>query len=226
MGLLLICAFVGLGAGLLVFLQATHVRKVKRERGALFGGVAHLFDDAKVRQDGINYPTLTGGYRGYPIKVEAMVDSLAFRKLPMLWLVVTHYRPLDVAAPLDILLNPTGTEFFSPNGDYPHDVVPDPAWPEHVRVASPDPDKAPPVSSLRESAWFVADPFTKEVLITGRGLRVVRRLAESDQGLYRVTRRADLGRVELSPEKLGPVLTALSEMGDALTAKAGNRRRG
>lgn len=223
---LLIWVFVGLGAGLLVLLQASHVRKVKRERGALFDGVAHLFADAEVRQDGIDYPTLTGRYRGYPVKLEAVVDSLAFRKLPVLWLVVTHRRPLDVAAPLDILLGPTGTEFFSPNGDYRHDVVPDPAWPEHVRVASPDPGKAPPVSTLRQSAWFIADPSTKEVLVTGRGIRVVRRLAESDQALYRVTRRADLGPVELPPERLLPVLTALAEVGDALTAKTGSRERG
>ena len=226
MGSPLIWALVGLGAGLLVLLQVSHVRKVKRERGSLFDGVTHLFADAEVRQDGINYPTLTGGYRGYPIKLEAMVDSLAFRKLPVLWLVVTHRRPLDVDAPLDVLLGPTGTEFFSPNGDYHHDVVPDPAWPEHVRVASPDPGKAPPVSALRPSAWFIGDPFTKEVLITGRGIRVVRRLAESDQALYRVTRRADLGPVDLTPERLAPVLTALEEMGDALTEKTGNRERG
>ena len=224
MNSLLIWAFVVLGAGLLIVLQVSHVRKVKRERGALFDDVAHLVEDAEVHQDGIDYPTLTGMYRGYPIKLKATVDTLAFRKLPVLWLVVTHRRPLDVAAPLDILLNPTGAEFFSPNAEYQHDVLPDPAWPEHVRAASPDPAKAPPVSALRRSTWFLEDPSTKEVLLTGRGIRVVRRLAEGDQALYRVTRRADLSHIELTPELLLPVLTALEEMGDALKTK--DRERG
>ena len=112
MSLLLVWLFAGLG--LLAFLQARHVRKVKRERGGLFDEVEHLFSGAEVRQDGINCPTLTGRYRGYRIKLEPLVDSLTFRKLPVLWLVSTHHRPLDIAAPLDILLRPAGTEFFSP----------------------------------------------------------------------------------------------------------------
>lgn len=223
MSLLLVWFFAGLG--LLVFLQARHVRKVKRERSGLFADVQHLFSDAKVRQDGINYPTLTGGYRGYPIKLEPMVDSLTFRKLPVLWLISTHNRPLNVAAPLDILLRPAGTEFFSPNSDFRHDLPLDADWPEHVRVASPNPTEGPPVSSFKPFLPFIADPDTKDVLVTGRGVRLVSRLAESDQALYRVTRRADLGRVGLTEERLAPVLDALVGIGDVFDeSKDGGKR--
>ena len=218
---LFLWSLVGLGAGVLALLQVSHARKVKRERSELFDRVEHLFADAELRQDGINYPTLTGNYRGYPIKLEPMVDSLTFRKLPVLWLIVTHHRPLDVAAPLDVLLRPTGTEFFSPNGDYEHDVLPDEGWPEHVRVATPNPREAPPISALRPFLQFIEDPSTKEVLITHRGIRLVHRLAESDQVLYRVTRRADLGSVDLPPERLAPVLAALVGIGDALARRHG-----
>ncbi len=221
MSLLLVWLFAGLG--LLAFLQARHVRKVKRERGRLFDEVEHLFSGVEVRQDGINYPTLTGRYQGYPIKLEPMVDSLAFRKLPVLWLISTHHRPLDVAAPLDILLRPTGTEFYSPNGDFQHELPLDADWPEHVRVASPDPAKAPPMSAFEPFLPFIADLDTKDMLVTGRGIRIVSRLAESDQALYRVTRRADLGRVRLAEERLVPILDALVGIGDVL-AKDGKRK--
>ena len=223
MSLLLVWLFAGLG--LLAFLQARHVRKVKRERGGLFDKVEHLFSDVKVRQDGINYPTLTGGYRGYQIKLEPMVDSLTFRKLPVLWLISTHHRPLNVAAPLDILLRPTGTEFFSPNSDYQHDLPLDVDWPEHVRVASPSPAEGPAVSAFKPFLPFIADPDTKDVLVTGRGVRLVSRLAESEQALYRVTRRADLGRVGLTEERLAPVLDALVGIGDIFAGSENGEER-
>lgn len=223
MSLLLVWIFAGLG--LLAFLQARHVRKVKRERGGLFDEVEHLFSGAEVRQDGINYPTLTGGYRGYPIKLEPVVDSLTFRKLPVLWLVSTHHRPLNVAAPLDILLRPAGTEFFSPNSDYQHDLPLDADWPEHVRAASPSPAGERSVSAFKPFLPFIADPDTKDVLVTGRGVRLVSRLAESDQALYRVTRRTDLGRVELTEERLAPLLDALVGIGDVFAGSKNVEKR-
>jgi hypothetical protein len=61
------------------------------------------------------------------------------------------------------------------------------------------------------------------MLVTGRGIRIVSRLAESDQALYRVTRRADLGRVRLAEERLVPILDALVGIGDVL-AKDGKRK--
>ncbi len=223
MSLLLVWLFAGFG--LLAFLQARHVRRVKHERGGLFDGVEHLFSGVEVRQDGINYPTLKGGYRGYPIKLEPLVDSLTFRKLPVLWLISTHHRPLNVAAPLDILMRPAGPEFFSPNSDFPHDLSLDADWPEHVRAASPDPALAPPVSALKPFLPFLADPDTKDVLVTGRGVRLVSRLAESDQALYRVTRRADLGRVGLTEERLAPVLDALVGIGDVFAGSGDGEER-
>ncbi|MDQ4127886.1 MAG: hypothetical protein M3151_08090 [Actinomycetota bacterium] len=223
MSLLLVWLFAGLG--LLTFLQARHVRKVKRERGGLFDEVEHLFFGAEVHQDGINYPKLTGEYRGYPIKLEPVVDSLTFRKLPVLWLVSTHHRPLNVAAPLDILLRPAGTEFFSPNSDYQHDLPLDADWPEHVRAASPSPAGERSVSAFKPFLPFIANPDTKDVLVTNRGVRLVSRLAESDQALYRVTRRMDLGRVELTEERLVPLLDALVGIGDVFAGPKNVEKR-
>ena len=100
-------------------------------------------------------------------------------------------------------------------------MLPDEGWPEHIRVATPNPREAPSVSSLRPFVQFIEDPSTKEILITGRGIRLVHRLAESDQTLYRVTRRADLGFVDLSPERLAPILAALVGIGDALARRHG-----
>ncbi len=213
---LLLSSFVVFGLALMVYLQLTHVRKVKLQREALFDQVKHLFDEVSVTQEGINYPVLKGIYRDHPIKLEPIVDTAAFRKLPVLWLLVTYYRPLPVAAPLDILLRPLNTEFFSPNSSFEYDIAPGVDWPEYIRIASPEPSKAPPMSVFDSFLSFIADPLTKEILVTSKGIRLVHQLAQGDQAHYRVTRRAQLDTCELTPARLTPLLTVLLELGDAL----------
>ncbi len=212
-------SLVVLALAVLICMQLAHVRKVKFQRGALFDQTKHLFDDVKLIQDGINYPILKGRYRGYPIKLEPIVDAIAFRKLPVLWLLVTYHRPLPVTSPLDILLRPMGSEFFSPNSNFAHDIVPGVDWPEHIRISSPTPSKAPALSTLQPFVSFIADPLTKEVLITSKGVRVVHQIAEGSQAHYRVTRRAELDTTAFTSARLIPLLTVLLEMSDALAVQ-------
>lgn len=213
---LLIATLAILALALLAYLQLTHTRRIKRERGALFNQVKHLFTGVRLSQDGINYPTLKGKYQGYRVKLEPIVDTTVFRKLPVLWLFITNYRFLAVAAPLDALIRPYGTEFFSPNSSFEHDIVPDEGWPEYVRIASPDPSTAPSISVFKPLMDIIPDPSTKEVLITSKGLRLVHQLGEGSQGHYRVTRRVELEQVKLTPQRLQPILDGLIEIGDTL----------
>lgn len=210
---------------LLTYLQVRHVRAVRATRGALFDQVTHLFDDVKIRQDGLNYPVLTGRLHGHPIKLEPIVDTLGFRKLPVLWLLITHYRPLSVGSPLDILLRPHGNEFFSPNQRYEREIPPRPGYPEHVRIASRDPAAAPDLAVLAPFLRFIHEMDTKEILVRSTGVRVVRRLAEAEQTHYRVTRQAEL-YPHLTETMLGPVLATLTALGDALAASSVAGRAG
>jgi hypothetical protein len=213
-GLLIVLALVSLA-----YTQLEHLRKVKSQRGALFDQVQHLLDDVSLAQDSINYPTLRGSYLGYPIKLEPIVDTTVFRKLPVLWLLVTYYRPLPIASPVDILLRPTGSEFFSPNATYVHSMAPGSEWPEHIRVSSPAPAKAPPLSVFRPFVPFISDPLTKEVLVTSKGIRVVHQIAEGDQTHYRVTRGVELDTTAFTAARLRSLLLTLREISDALAVK-------
>lgn len=215
---IIIIFFVVLALALLGYMQIGHVRRVKHQRGALFDQTKHLFNDVRLTQDGINYPTLKGFYRGYPIKLEPIVDTTVFRKLPVLWLLITYYRPLPVSAPLDILLRPVGSEFFSPNSNFEHNINPGADWPEHIRVGSPAPSKAPPLSVFKPFVPFISDPLTKEVLVTSKGIRVVHQMAEGSQTHYRVTRGVELDTATFTPMRLRSLLTVLLEMSNALAA--------
>lgn len=202
---------------LLAYLQVSHVRAVRVRRGALFDQVTHLFNEVKIRQDGLNYPVLTGRLHGHPIKLEPIVDTLGFRKLPVLWLLITHYRPLPVGSPLDVLLRPHGNEFFSPNQRYEREIPPGPGYPEHIRIASRDPEAAPDLAVLAPFLRFIREMDTKEILVQSTGIRVVRRLAEAEQAHYRVTRRVEL-HPNLTETILAPVLSTLTALGDAFAA--------
>lgn len=206
-------------AGVVAVLELRHVRRVRASRRRLFDEVEHLFGEVRVDQDGLGFPVLTGTHAGHPIRLQPVVDAVAFRKLPVLWLSLTHRRPLEVGAPLDVLLRPVGTEFFSPNADFDHELTPGHGYPSHVRIATPDPQQAPPLSTFEPHLQSLSDEQTKELYVTAGGVRLVHRLAEGGQAHYRTTRRADFGPVAITPAQLLPVLQALTGIGDALTVE-------
>ncbi|GIG75025.1 hypothetical protein Pfl04_34290 [Planosporangium flavigriseum] len=204
-------------------LQVSHVRRVRQDRRRLFEAVGRLFDRVEMHHDGLGFPVLTGSYRGYPIRLEPVVDAVGFRKLPVLWLLVTHSRPLEVDAPVDILLRPDGTEFFSPNGTFIREYADSWRLPGGVRIASPDPDRAPPLSAFEPYRLFFAEPRAKELYVGDGGLRLVWRLSEGDQTQYRTTRRANFGSVRVQPADLQPVLETLAGVGDAFAGQSAGR---
>lgn len=206
-------------AGVVGVLQLRHVRSVRMGRRRLFDAVEPLFDEVRVDQDGLGFPVLTGTFAGHPIRLEPVVDAVAFRKLPVLWLLLTHRRPLEVGAPLDVLLRPVGTEFFSPNAGFDHELAAARGFPSHLRIATPDPVLAPPLSAFEPYLPFLSDRRTKELYVAPGGVRLVRQLAEGGQAHYRTTRRADFGAVVITPGQLLPVLETLTGIGDVLAVE-------
>jgi hypothetical protein len=212
----ILVALAGLAAvAVLARLQLTHVRRERRERDRLFDDVVHLLDASRVHREGLAFPVLTGTYHSHPVTLEPVVDTLALRKLPALWLFVTQHRELDVGAPLDILTRPSGTEYFSPNAGFAHELAPPDGFPSHVRIASPDP-VAPAPRALEHLGPLACAPRTKEILLTAGGVRVVRRLAEGAQAPYRTARNADFGPLRIRSDGMRELLDAVTEIGDLL----------
>ena len=76
--------------------------------------VRPLFAGGSITQQGADYPVLRGRYQGYDIELRPMVEGLAMRKLPSLWLQVTVYAAIPFSGGLDYLARPLGVEFYSP----------------------------------------------------------------------------------------------------------------
>jgi hypothetical protein len=202
-----IAVVVGLAA-----IQTRHRRRVGRERRAVLAPVEGLVTEVTVTQDGIGYPSLRGRWNGHWVKLELVVDTLAMRQLPTLWMLVSVLRPLPVRTPIDITLRPRSSDIVSAGTAFAYEHAPPPGWPEDLRVTTPEP-ALPPLEVLDESVELLEQPTTKGLLIAPGGVRIVHALASGAVGQYRVVRRPKFA-FAVEPERVAALLQAADAVGD------------
>jgi hypothetical protein len=198
---------------LLVWLQVRHVRRVAVERRDLLGRLQEVVEDPRLTQRGIDYPVLTGVYRGSPVTVAVIVDTLRLRELPTLWLSVTVRRPLPLRGPVDMLLRPSTADIVSPGERFPVEHPVPPGWPAHLRVATP-PGGSPDLA-LSAALPLLQDPTTKDVLVSPTGARVVTELARAELGHYRIVKRSKFD-ARLGAEDLRAALDAVHDLAEGI----------
>ena len=71
-------------------------------------------------------------------------DTLTFRKLPALWLLVTLPEPLPLRATLDMLMRPMGTEPFTNHSKLPQQIATPAGFPPDCVIRTDDPQGCPP----------------------------------------------------------------------------------
>src|SRR5262245_47171403 len=79
-----------------------------------FARVKPLIENTRYDGDrSVGYPQLVGRYRDLPVRLHPVIDTLAIRKLPSLWLLVTIPELLPVKATFDLMMRPAGHTTFS-----------------------------------------------------------------------------------------------------------------
>jgi hypothetical protein len=136
------------------------------------------------------HPVLEGAYRGYAIRLEPIIDQVAVRKLPSLWLLTTVFAPVPYRGTVDILARPQNTEFYSPADRLDHTIATPPGWPTHAQIRSDDPAAMPPRDRLTPHVAMFEDPRVKELVVTPRGVRIVYQIDQAERGHYLVLRQA------------------------------------
>jgi hypothetical protein len=199
-------------------LELRRARAARATRDGLFDAALEVLDDPSLSTIPHRYPVLTGLHRGHPARVEAVVDTLTPRKLPILWLFVTVHRPFDLGSPVDALARPIGTEYFSPNASFCHHLPTPTDFPVHARIATARPTELTP-AALGTIGELMRDAHVKEVQAGPTGARITYQLAEAAQGPYRTGRRADFGTPRLEPPTLARLLAGLDALAEALTAE-------
>ncbi len=198
-------------------------RQRKAARAGYFDAITPLFDRIVTRIEPTGFPRVTGHLGRHAFDLQALPDSLTFRKLPVLWIMVSLPEPLPVRATLDIMARPTGQEAFSRFASLPVSL-PSPAFlPEGTGVRTDDAAFVAPEDLIKGYAGVFADPRVKELLISPKGLRLVLLGDEAERGRYLIFRDAEVGLDPLLPDRLSPLLQSLVALRQDLISQAKDR---
>jgi hypothetical protein len=202
-------AFAALGLWL-AFRLIRESRLRAKTRGSFFNAVKPLFDGGETRIQPTGFPRMTGRREGLAFDLQVVPDTLTFRKLPALWVLVTLPEALPLKATLDLMARPSGNEPFTRFADLPQSLPTPPDLPNEIAIRSDDATRIPPPDLVARHADLFQDRQVKELVLSPKGLRIVILAEEADRGRYLIFREAEMGRAPLSPSRLEPLLDRLA----------------
>lgn len=205
----LVLAAIGLWLGIRL-IHETRART--HARANYFSAVKSLFDGGETRLQPTGFPRMTGRRAGLAFDLQAVPDTLTFRKLPALWVLVTLPEPLPLDATLDLMARPSGNEPFTRFATLPQSLPSPPDLPKDIAVRSDDATRIAPPDLVARHADLFADPKVKELVLSPKGLRIVILAEEADRGRFLIFREAELGRTPLPPSRLAPLLDRLAAL--------------
>jgi|RhiMethySRZTD1v2_1073278.scaffolds.fasta_scaffold1268292_1 hypothetical protein len=200
--------------------------RLRHRRRIWFDAVRPLFAGGSITQQGADYPVLRGRYQGYDIELLPMVEGLAMRKLPSLWLQVTVYAAIPFGGGLDYLARPLGVEFYSPTDCFTVRLPVPEAWPAHAVLQTDNPADMPPLDVIEPHMALFQDQRAKELLVTPKGVRLVYQAAQAEQGPYQTLRLVRFPLEPLDPDLARALMdAAVGLVHDLRDAGAASRRQ-
>lgn len=196
-------------------IQAAKTRKSARE--GYFDGVIPAFDRVAKRIGPTGFPRLTAHLGPDSFDLQAVPDSLTFRKLPALWVMVTLPAPMPVQATLDIMARPAGNEPFSHFARLPHSLPCPASLPEGTGIRSDNASAVPRLDRIAPQLGIFADPRVKELVISPKGLRLVILADEAERGRYLIFRDLETGKTPLPRDRILPLIDTLRALRQTLT---------
>jgi hypothetical protein len=200
-----------LGVAALLARQLLDAMATARRRPAeIFDPVLPLFDSHDISAgDTVGCAKLIGRHRGELFQLQTVVDTLATRKLPSLWLLVTLPQPQPVGGVFDMMMRPAGPSTFSNFDFLPQTIATPQGFPEQAVIRTDGGTPLPPADVIRPHLRVFHTAAGKELLISPKGLRIVVLAAEADRARYGVFREANFGAVRLEARALAEVLDTL-----------------
>ena len=183
-----------------------------------------MFQAYRVTQDGPVYPLLSGRYRECEVRLEPLIDTMAWRKVPVLWLKVTVLQPNSYQGILDLLVRPGGVEVYSPSDELYHHLSLPEGWPEQALLCTDDPSSIPPLALITPHIAIFKDIYMKELVATSRGVRLMRMIWQAKRLHYMVLRDVTFEEIYLDPAIAKTLLDSAIDIADALS-KSGSVER-
>lgn len=206
---------------LLVMLYRRDRSLLQAQRAKFFDLCFDLFQSYRVTQEGPTFPLLSGRYRDHEVRLEPVIDDMAWRKVPVLYLKVTVLKPNPYRAILDLLIRPGGVEVYSPSDELHYHVQLPEGWPEHALLCTDDPSLIPPLELITPHIGIFNDIYMKELVATSRGVRLTRMIWQARRLHYAVLREVKFEEMYLDPALAKTLLDNAFGIADALSGPAG-----
>jgi hypothetical protein len=176
--------------GLLMF--SKYQRDAKRKilaRSTVFDDCIELLQQVQINTDKANLPVLHGNYSGYKISLNIVEDTLGWRKLPPLWLLVKVVANKPNKGSLDLIVRPANNEFYSPSWQWDGNLTSPKNWPQHAIIKYLY--KPIDISLLEHIVpTLFSDLKMKELLIFPEFVRLTYMVKQADRGEYLIMRNA------------------------------------
>lgn len=158
-------------------------------RGRVFDECSPLVANAQQRLDKAILPILEGDYDGYRVSLSIVEDTLGWRKVPPLWLLIKVEANVQSAGTLDYIVRPSNNEFYSPSWQWNGNLSTPPNWPQHaiLKYQHQAVDLALIDSFIPK---LFADANMKELLIMPNFTRLTYMVKQAERGEYLIMRNA------------------------------------
>ncbi len=212
----LILLIMALGLGLWALLTLRQLLRAaparKAARASYFPESTGPLQNLRTQIQPTGFPRIAGQAQGLSFDLQALPDTLTFRKLPALWVMVTLTEPQPLSGETHVMARASGTESFSTYGQMPVEVSLPPGFPSHCTLRTTAPEDLPPPEVLARLAPLFTDPRLKEAVLSPKGLRLVVLAEEAERTAYLIFRDAELGRRPFPAPRLQGLIDTLADL--------------
>ncbi|VFU09721.1 hypothetical protein [Methylocella tundrae] len=172
--------------------------------------------EIRIRPDG--WGELHGFADGRAVSITPFSETLAFRRLPQLWIAVTAHCDLRARGVLDVVRRSTNAEFYAPAADLPTRFAAPAQWPPDTLVKGNGAAAPSTLALLTEPlSLLFADARVKEALVAPRGVRIVYQAREGVRGAYLLFRQSRFSVDRLHPDEVSPLIASAQSLASLLS---------
>ncbi|MDZ4142004.1 MAG: hypothetical protein U1C48_08370 [Methylotenera sp.] len=176
--------------GVLMYRKYRHDANYKiQARNNVFDECTPLLQQSQKSQDKASLPILHGGYAGYQVALSIVEDTLGWRKIPPLWLLIKVTAKKTSHGTLDMIVRPANNEFYSPSWQWDGNLAIPENWPQHAIIKFQEQAVDLALLAPYVPALF-ADLRMKELLITPSMVRLTYMIKQAERGEYLIMRNA------------------------------------